>query len=1039
MGVYNPHIPQILGEEWVPIRNENVSFSPSADVVELGHGFTLTSPRRPRDARFYTNDWPLVGAGQLIEANIYPRGLEDRTGPVQRAVIPVNAGAITGATYSVDTSVAFAGYGVDLFSIRGDNAGTGQMSASFATNQYTELGGKRILGLNLLYTGFTYNSLTGGPIIDEDPSTALTNVYIQDAVPTPNQQSWFGGMNDLGRGDARRSDYGRVRFGELTSLWNPGITQSTEYLPWTYTDLLRFEATSAQRLQVFFIFQLPNPSDTLRIDYLALEVLYCEETRVAYGGGRFTYQLGTNVIQLRSMGGRAVDPIIPAGDYTVTIAGADPGDFGDGDALNSAVPPMNALRELYQVPSHPGVRVNTTLTVGETFTQEYTPILPQISLHTSGGVIPEVHVYGRQNAAQVYGSLTPLQHIDDDVVAAGSYPQVRFYARRFGDTAVPLILDSTTITGAGLSVSISPAQWDALDELVDGWKEVTLRFPIAPTMGGLTPNPRWRWSSPNELAGNRWEVLIASATAISGIRGMSSNYTPSPQPLSAGTYNAPNAGATVLANWISPPVSGTADDATSDIVLMFSQETALTGIAVSLQSQALTGFAECGSGPCCIPTALSYNRVTWPYRPANVLYDLFNRTLPATWGTADSGQAWGVTTGFSVSGGQGKHTPPATNTYYISDVGLSLLNVTGSYKVSSSVAASGSDHWTAVTLRGATSANQVYVRVGFETNGTVSFYLTSVVASVHTTLATMTLLTSYTPGTMINVKFSLQDTSFDAKAWVDGTPEPPDWLLFAVITNATNLVAGTIGTRQIVGTGGTIPTFSYENIVVTDNTLGYVELQRSDPINDWQTIMKATNPALVQFNDYEMLVGVTSSYRARIVNVLNFAGPWSTTVTGAIAEPGATMPPCGTNKRGILLFTSNEVQDGTRNLAYAMTWPGTPSEDFQFPEADNVSISQQYDRDFQVAFHGSERGGEVFQRTLLLANAAIALPRLANVQSLRDLAWADLSYVCVRDGIGDRWLSAIIVPGDQVKRNRRLYNAQITVIEVTDTPSPVNP
>ena len=141
----------------------------------------------------------------------------------------------------------------------------------------------------------------------------------------------------------------------------------------------------------------------------------------------------------------------------------------------------------------------------------------------------------------------------------------------------------------------------------------------------------------------------------------------------------------------------------------------------------------------------------------------------------------------------------------------------------------------------------------------------------------------------------------------------------------------------------------------------------------------------------------------------------------------------------MLIFTSNESQAGAYNLAYAMTWDESPVESFDFPEASAVQFTTQHDRDYQVAFHGSERGGETFTRRLLLANAAIALPRLANVRSLRDMAWADLPYVCVRDDIGDRWLAAVIVPHDDVRRNRRLYNAEITVVEVTATPSPVDP
>jgi len=142
----------------------------------------------------------------------------------------------------------------------------------------------------------------------------------------------------------------------------------------------------------------------------------------------------------------------------------------------------------------------------------------------------------------------------------------------------------------------------------------------------------------------------------------------------------------------------------------------------------------------------------------------------------------------------------------------------------------------------------------------------------------------------------------------------------------------------------------------------------------------------------------------------------------------------------VLIFTSNAGQLGQYALAYPPTWAsGEPIEDYQFPESSTEVITQQYARDYSVAFRGTERGGEVFTRVLLLANAAVALPRLANARSLRDLAWADLPYVCVRDDIGDRWFATVLVPDEQVRRDRRLYNATVTVVEVTGTAAPAAP
>jgi hypothetical protein len=75
---------------------------------------------------------------------------------------------------------------------------------------------------------------------------------------------------------------------------------------------------------------------------------------------------------------------------------------------------------------------------------------------------------------------------------------------------------------------------------------------------------------------------------------------------------------------------------------------------------------------------------------------------------------------------------------------------------------------------------------------------------------------------------------------------------------------------------------------------------------------------------------------------------------------------------------------------------------------------------------------------ILVQAAAITVPSLADFKGLRDLAWDDLPYVCVRDELGNRWFANVLVPAGETKRNRRLYLAQIRVTEVTDTPAPVS-
>lgn len=236
--------------------------------------------------------------------------------------------------------------------------------------------------------------------------------------------------------------------------------------------------------------------------------------------------------------------------------------------------------------------------------------------------------------------------------------------------------------------------------------------------------------------------------------------------------------------------------------------------------------------------------------------------------------------------------------------------------------------------------------------------------------------------------------------------------------------------------------WKFEDIEITPPRywFGYHEIQREDDDEpgDWQSIMQATNPAITEFNDYEARPGIATRYRIRTVDKYGFEGPWSPEISGMVPAPGA-QGDCLTNAH-LLLLTSNEVQDGSSNLAYSSVWEdGTVTEDFTFPDANVVQMQAMYDRDFYVAFRPLERAGEQFTRNVLVQAAAVDPARLGNFTSLRNLSWEDLNYVCVRDEDGNRWLSSISIPSGTVKRRRTLYLAPIQITEVTDTPTPVDP
>ena len=843
MGNYNPGAPFVLGNEWVGIRDENTQFSPLVNVVEQGSTFVTTTPYTLQDGRFYVNDMPANTGDAVYLVNIYPTGTEQLSGPVKRLVIPTESAFITGATVSSGsaTKALLTPY-LGNYIILDATVVNSMVVMGFNTAPYTILNGKRILAVNFLYAAHRYfgtEDRDNGPYIYFTDSTApLSGLAYSSGNDIPEGGPTVGNDQVL-----------TTRLGEVNRLWQSPTT--FEILPWNFADLQRFDSSAAgTKLYVTMYMSsnqgLPTGANAL-LWYGALEVLYCEEQRVIVGGNRRAtssneLNYGANPVTLRSIA-RALNPSLAAGNWTATVSTADAGDL---DAfVKGGFPDLNALRELYQIPSLTGTQINLTQTEGDQFEAIETHVLTQLSIHTSGAALTEVHGYGRQYPAQVYGSVTAVQEVRDDLVGgSASFPQVRFYARHFNGTTQPLVLTGLS-TLSGSTTSITVTDFDALDEILDGWKEVTLRFASAPTMGALTPDPQWSFSSAAEGAGSRWEVLAVQAPAVSGVPGdLLQLVTPAGQRLGPTTYQPP-VGDTVELSTLSTYASGApATQNDVDACMMFSQDPyTVTGFALALASQEVTGIGQgCDGTPCCIPTAISYVRLTWP------------------------------ALAMSASG------------------------------------------------------------------------------------------------------------------------------------------------------------------------FGAFELQRYDTATaaGWQTIMSATSPSVTGFSDFEARVGVASVYRIRVLNLYRFAGAWSDQVTGTVVTPGLTIS-CQTNSpAGVLIFTTNSVQSGSSNLAYAMQFDRAVEEAFAFPEASTRQLRRQYRRDYAVAYRPTERGGESFSRVILVQGAAGALPNMANMTSLRNLAWQDVPYVCVRDELGNRWLANVNVPSGVISQ-RSLYLATVDIAEVTATPTEVDP
>lgn len=821
MGNYNPHAPYILGQEWVPIRQAN--YRPDK-VTERGYTFGIDHSAVPVTGAYYVSAVPEGTVNQVSDLiSVYTAGQEAITGPIKQVFIPVSAVWVTGAAVSGAnvTNLLNPSDGRYMVFTAPSDFNT-QVGLSFNVSSYSQqLFGKRILDVSFRYV------LAGAP--EDIANVSARYGFAKDLFG--NGIAIF--VNLEGEDVTTVGEIEQLSVSDLNPFWDASLNvyQNHNIYPWRFQELSRFMSTEIANSRMVFLLNNNLLSNSVFFYFFDMMVTYCEENRLLYGGRITTslqdplgtatqdnYEQGPNLVRLMNPSFQSGSTTLTPGDYTVTLIHDDlPIDENVGS------PEVYAARELYQLPDQRGIQVNQSLTPDTEFTSEELDFLPEITLHTSAAVVTGVHPYGIVAGAPVYGSITATQEIEDDPVGTSTqFPQVRFYARRFGNTTIPLtLIDVATGT---FTVSISVADFDALPEIVDGWREVNLRFTSPPSFATAAGDVDWRWTATSETAGNQWQVLSAGSRAFAA------------HSIGPASYYAP-VGNTVTLTWQSPTISGTADDTLADAVLIFSQDPpSVSGLSSSTCELELTVSENCLVPSRCIPTEIHGIQLTW--------------TAPAVTGA-------------------------------LADGGL--------------------------------------------------------------------------------------------------------------------------------------------------------EIQRYDGVDaddDWSTIYSGAVTS--SFCDFEARVGVLTSYRVRTFNALDFYSPW-VTGSGTIPSPGV-----GTTGDGnsVLIFTSN--RSPSAGLAYPMNWEGQPIETFAFPEADTVTLERMFGKNFFTAFHPLERGGEQFTRTLLVNAAAIALPSLANFRSLRDLAWDDLDYVCVRDELGNRWFANVRVPSGEVRMDRTVYLAQIQVSEVTSTPSPAD-
>lgn len=266
--------------------------------------------------------------------------------------------------------------------------------------------------------------------------------------------------------------------------------------------------------------------------------------------------------------------------------------------------------------------------------------------------------------------------------------------------------------------------------------------------------------------------------------------------------------------------------------------------------------------------------------------------------------------------------------------------------------------------------------------------------------------------------------------------------IFTQPLTPVSLDCGTPG--QCIPTGMSFVGLSWTPVTTSApsavSTFGYYEIQRQDDVSSqWETTHILYNPETTVIQDREARVGVVSRYRMRVVSVYGIEGPFSATFSATIP---ATSP-------SLWLFCSNWDLFGAYLFAAPEVGETQPPFQPSYYEAAGVTYQEMYGRNNRTAFHGTERGGETFSVTLLSNQGAGSAGGMGQAyEDFRTLCWNRIGdtyawtnpYVCVRDGVGNRWYAQVQVPDARFDRRLPVHNRiqllNVTVVEVLDDPAP---
>ena len=199
--------------------------------------------------------------------------------------------------------------------------------------------------------------------------------------------------------------------------------------------------------------------------------------------------------------------------------------------------------------------------------------------------------------------------------------------------------------------------------------------------------------------------------------------------------------------------------------------------------------------------------------------DTFNRTVAGGLGTADLGGAWtrvgGVAVDLSVAPGAASFlmpSPSVQDSAYLAGVSQTTSETDTTF-TDTNVSTGTAGVYVYIDGRRVSTNNEYDARVRLTPAGGVAVELTKYAGSATATAISSEVTlpgVTFTPGTLINVRFQVSGTSpttLKVKVWAAASPEPAAWTLTATDTTAGLQAAGAVGlTTYLSGSTTNAPT-----------------------------------------------------------------------------------------------------------------------------------------------------------------------------------------------------------------------------------------